>query len=430
MSPLHSLALAASLAVVVTAQPGRIDARRWLDACDRGDCASASTEFAAAADVRTLDRLDSDLRRMAGDWVAIGSSSERRRRAFVVGMLALEVTHALVERESWAVSGRPDNHAFQPAALLRARQLIAREHAPPDDLERAWTLAQLATWQAWNARARVTSIDVWITPEPAWAILLGRPQLTQHGTTQGAFGRGGYLAEALTRFPDDPRLRLAVAEGHEAVATRCPWQYCLDEMTPEVLQDLRERAKRRPPPVGSRGHVAEAQRTYEFASANLKAFDNLLPVAAEFAAVADAHPETDAEARVHIGYLAMRAGRPDAALDPLGVAASSSDPHVRYLADYFAGRALEQLGRRDEAIAAYRRALATVPNAPSAASLLAAQLFSSDSVDDRLGAHAVLASANAAGILRDPWDLYWYGDARRWSEYMARLREALRPHEK
>jgi tetratricopeptide (TPR) repeat protein len=134
-----------------------------------------------------------------------------------------------------------------------------------------------------------------------------------------------------------------------------------------------------------------------------------------------------AEADVHIGYLAIRAARPDAALPPLETAAASDDPYVRYLAEHFRGRALEALNRRDDAIGAYRRALAIVPNAPSTATLLAAQLFAAADSDGRAQAHAVLETANAASPRpTDPWDFYWQGDARLWPVYMDRLREDLR----
>jgi tetratricopeptide (TPR) repeat protein len=193
-----------------------------------------------------------------------------------------------------------------------------------------------------------------------------------------------------------------------------------------VLEDPRQRAKAQTPMMGRGDEIAEAQRRQLFAAANLKAFDNLPTVAAEFSAVAQAYPTVAAEAQVHIGYLALRAGRPEVALPPLGAAAESPDPHVRYLADYFRGRALERSGKRDEAIAAYRRALGTVAGAPSAATLLAAQLFVSGDAEQRSAAHALLESSAAARVLRDPWDSYWYGDARLRPVYMERLRQALR----
>jgi tetratricopeptide (TPR) repeat protein len=203
-------------------------------------------------------------------------------------------------------------------------------------------------------------------------------------------------------------------------------------MTPAALDDLRARAKDHPP------ENRDVRCTYCFpyallrtihdsAIANLAAFDRLLPVAADFVKVAGDYPGVRAEANVHIGYLAIRAARPDAALTPLATAVTSDDPYVSYLAEHFTGRALEALGRRDEAIAAYRRALAIVPNAPSTATLLAAQVFLSDDAAERNEAHTILETANAASPRPlEPWDQYWQGDARLRPVYVDRLRQDLR----
>jgi hypothetical protein len=410
---------------VATGQVARLNAMFLLGAYDRGDYSTVTNQLKNIEEVRLLDQLDADLKKNAKAWIGAAGPSERRRRAFMAGALALDVTQALIERESWANTNRHDSHAVNPEALLEVRQLIADEGGPPDALEHEWTLAQLATWEQWNRVARMDKVDAWLTPEPVWAILLGEPPLVQFAGPQSAFGRGGYLAEVLDRFPREPRLLLAVAEGHESLATRCAWQYCFDEMNPAILDDMRKRSKVRPPAIGD-SHAVIAQRTFAFASANLKALDRLLPIAADFASIANAYPAVRAEASVHMGYLAIRAARPDAALAPLATAAESADPYVRYLADFFTGRALEQLERRADAIAAYRRALATVPNAPSAATLLAAQLFLSEDAADREDSHAVLEASNATRASSDPWDRYWYGDARLWPVYMEHLRQELR----
>jgi tetratricopeptide (TPR) repeat protein len=259
--------------------------------------------------------------------------------------------------------------------------------------------------------------DLWITTEPVWPLLLGQPPLFQMSRTQLAFGRGGFLTYALSRFPGNARLLLARTEGRESIETRCPEQFCHDEITPATLERLRSRAK-----SGSSGRI------HDMAVANLSLFERLVPVAAEFAELAGAHPEVRAEANVHIGYLAIRAGRPDAALAPLETARKSDDPHVLYLAEFFSGRALEALGRRPEAIAAYRRALTAVPDAPSATMLLASQLFLSGDAAERADAHKLLEAANrSSSQVVDPWDQYWYGDRRFRATYMERLRQALQP---
>jgi tetratricopeptide (TPR) repeat protein len=397
-----------------------------LESYERGDYTIAARLIEGVEEPRALDLLDAALKERAKGWINGVDVSQRRRRAFVAGAVALEVIHALIERESWATGRRSNNRAVNPEGLPYITRIIASHSSRPDRLQHDWTMAQLATWQKWNARARLTNSDDRVTPEPVWAVLMGEPPLIQLSKTQNAFGDGGYLREALARFPRDPRLILARAEGRESIETRCSVLFCRDEMTPEVLDDLRRRANVTPP-EGIGPDSVRARWIHETAVANLRAFDRLQPVAAEFAAAATAHPEIRAEASVHIGYLAIRAARPDAALAPLATAVGSADSYVRYLGEYFTGRALEAMGHRSEAIAAYRRALSVVPNSPSASTFLAAQLFVSDDGAEREEAFHVLHAANTSWPRPvDPWDLYWYGDARLWPVYMDRLRQALR----
>jgi tetratricopeptide (TPR) repeat protein len=422
-----SVAILAGGSILASAVPPHVvplDAVLLLDQYERGDYAAVARDLASVDDVRVLDHLDSELAKGAKGWIAAGNPSQTRRRAFVAGAVALEVTHALVDGQTSRAGWTHDS--ANPEALPRVVRLIANEVSPPDDLEHDWTLAQLASWEEWNAAVRLTAGDQWITPEPVWAVLLGEPTLMQLSRTQTAFGQGGYLQEALARFPGDERLLLAREEGRESIETRCPIEFCFDEMTPGTLDQLRRRAKSAPPETGGLAQMMNT-RTHAMAVANLEAFDRLLPAASRFAALANAHPGLRAEANVHIGYLAIRAERPEMALRPLADAVVSDDPHVRYLAEYFTGRAFDALGRRPDAIAAFRRALVVVPDAPSAAMLLAAQLFVGDDSTERTEAYAVLQAAQAAvPRAADPWDRYWYGDARLWPVYMEHLRQALR----
>ena len=304
--------------------------------------------------------------------------------------------------------GRPDDHAQIPSALPAMTRLIADLMlSDPDDRDHVWALACLATWQEWDASARNFATFEGDTRQPAWIILTGGPPMAPGlSAIQETVGTGGYVAQVLRRFPNDSRFLLAQAEGHEAVQTLCADQFCFDEITPAVLADLRQRAKSGPPDRPGFEYTF-LRRIHDTAIVNLAGFDRLVPVAAEFAALAAAHPEVGSEANVHIGYLAIRAARPDAALAPLAIAATSDDPYVHYLAEQFTGLALETLGRAEDAIAAYRRALAIVPNAPSAATLLAAQLFVSDGVAEREEAFTLLQAANSASPAPvDPRDLY------------------------
>lgn len=424
--------LSAPAAVPLEPSAAAAAATAFLDLYDRGDYAAVEQGLEQLTKPRDLDALDSDLHDHTRQWIDAAPLDQRIRRTFVAGAFALELTRTLARRESWS-SNRAYNHAVNPEALPAVQRLIGQMPQGSADLEHHWVLAALAIWEDWNSAARMLGTDSGITPEPAWAVLLGSPRLVDHLMVQRAVGTGGFLGQALQRFPEDPRLLLAQAEGHEAIVTRCADLFCYDEITPAALDELHTRANAGAPTdeeVGCRDHCwvfALLRRRHDVAIENLRAFDRLLPMASEFAALASRYPPVRAEADVHIGYLAIRAARPDAALAPLATATTSEDPYVRYLAEHFTGRALEMTGRRTDAVAAYRRALAIVPNAASTAALLASQLFLSDNPRERDEAHRVLQASNAASSRPvDPWDLYWQGDARRWSTYMERLRQDLR----
>jgi hypothetical protein len=302
----------------------------------------------------------------------------------------------------------------------------SRANAAATHWQHNWTVATLATWEEWNESIRCSAGDSLATAEPGWAVLVGRPRLVNLARTQDAFGKGGYLRQAIDQLPDEPRLLLALVESHEAIDTRCSTEFCFDEMTTTALNNLRERAKTAPPDLHGWGYQL-LRDSHATAIANLAAFDQLLRVAGEFATLADTYPSLRAEANVHIAYLAIRAARPDAALVPVAIGKTSDEPFVRYLAELFAGRALESLGRRTDAIAAYRHGLAMFPGAPSAATRLAAQLFLSDDANERNQANAILETiATISSRSVDPWDGYWQGDARLRPVYMDRLRQDLR----
>ena len=423
-----ALPLATQVPAALSPVAGLSNVVDLLDSYDRRNDSMVARWLEAETDPRVLDRVDADLSKRSKAWIEKGPPAERHRRALVAGALALEVTHVLVARESVMTGGRPDDHAQIPSALPAMTRLIADLMlSDPDDRDHVWALACLATWQEWDAPARNFATFEGDTRQPAWIILTGGPPMAPGlSAIQETVGTGGYVAQVLRRFPNDSHFLLAQAEGHEAVQTLCADQFCFDEITPAVLADLRQRAKSGPPDRPGFEYTF-LRRIHDTAIVNLAGFDRLVPVAAEFAALAAAHPEVRSEANVHIGYLAIRAARPDAALAPLAIAATSDDPYVHYLAEQFTGLALETLGRAEDAIAAYRRALAIVPNAPSAATLLAAQLFVSDGVAEREEAFALLQAANSASPAPvDPRDLYWQGDARLWSVYMQGLREVLR----
>jgi tetratricopeptide (TPR) repeat protein len=226
-----------------------------------------------------------------------------------------------------------------------------------------------------------------IEPDPferfwTWAavVVLG-------GANEPARSRA-FVDEALARFPNEPRLVLA----------RAFWT------------DKRF-------PLGAFANAA-GEPLSAAAAAHVKETGDLYDAAMAF-------EETAAEARVRKGLLLHRAGRHDAALATLDAAGDPPrDAFVSHLRHVFRARALAALGRVDDAVTAYRAAVAIAPSAQSArVGLMGALLTRGD---------APGAEAEAEAIQRlppdsvDPWWRYWYGDARRLPGVFARLRELAR----
>jgi Tfp pilus assembly protein PilF len=133
--------------------------------------------------------------------------------------------------------------------------------------------------------------------------------------------------------------------------------------------------------------------------------------------------DTRAEAEVRLGYLSLRNGTPEEALRQLRDAVSATrDRFFQHLAHLFEGRALEVLNRPDEALAAYRAAIAATPG-QTAELALAAALFRQGHTAD--AATIAEASAQASFDRVDPWDFYGKGEARHWAAIADELRRDL-----
>ncbi len=123
-----------------------------------------------------------------------------------------------------------------------------------------------------------------------------------------------------------------------------------------------------------------------------------------------------------MGYLQLTLNDPATALDSFQEATDSNDPFIRYLAYFLAGRALERLGRRDDANAMYRSALLVIPGAQSASVALSANLFLAGAPDE---AYDVAQRSLTRPATDDPWQQFGYGDLRLIPGLLKRLRKAL-----
>jgi VWFA-related protein len=136
-------------------------------------------------------------------------------------------------------------------------------------------------------------------------------------------------------------------------------------------------------------------------------------------------PETEPEARVRAARYLFALGQHERALTMLnGGSTARADQEVRYFAELTRGQILRALGRSDEALAAFRAALAAWPNAQSARVSLMTLLLSRG---DREGAGALAEAAQTASDDEfDPWWTYWLGDFRAYPAILDRLRALSR----
>ena len=183
-----------------------------------------------------------------------------------------------------------------------------------------------------------------------------------------------FIPRALQRCPTSPRLRLAYAFVSEQ-------QWLRGGLTPE--QEL------------------EVVQRYEEAMK---------------------FPETEPEARVRAARFLYALGTFDRALEVLdGGTAPSTDKEVRYFSHLIRGQILRALGRSDDAVAAFRAALATWPGAQSARVALMTLLVNRG---DREEAAALAEATQTASENEfDPWWTYWLGDFRTYPAMLDKLRE-------
>ncbi len=129
------------------------------------------------------------------------------------------------------------------------------------------------------------------------------------------------------------------------------------------------------------------------------------------------------EALLRLGFFELRRGKPDAAIARFDTAGRSDDAQVRYLIHLLRGRALEQVKRRDEAIAEYRQALTDFPLAQSATLSLGEALTANGHTDEAAALTFELLSIRTPRF--DPWTLYAVPDWRFWTDIITDLRKAV-----
>ena len=195
-----------------------------------------------------------------------------------------------------------------------------------------------------------------------------------------------FVARALLRCPDEPRLVLAhavITDQQWPLGTTAPWPGQVELMRPTDAQ------------------INEVTRRY---------------------AAAEKFPDTLVEARVRAAWFSYRIGKSDDALRLLdGMEGAATDRQIVYLRQLVRGHALRALGRFDEAVAAYRGGLTLWPGAQSSRVALMTLLLSRD---EREQTESMAEDIQAAPDDQfDPWWMYWQGDYRAYPAIVARLLE-------
>jgi len=266
--------------------------------------------------------------------------------------------------------------------LIEFTCVALRDGGPPAAFELAWDRASMAL--AGRARARL-----WLLGEFA-QLPHQPPRKRPPADPKRPSPYPQHLVHALARFPDDPALRLdqilawSWGRDQEQMRNVSP-KWKLDEYNPfSVSPALRE-------------------------------------AVIEFQVWID-NPGVGAEALMRIGQAQFALGDHAASLETLRRVQQmpSASPEIRFVSFFTAGRALEALKRRDEAMAEYAKALEVVPGAESASIALASLQFVSD---DRDAAVARLVEARTSrGASTDPGRLTGYGSFMHWPA----LRQAMR----
>ena len=286
-------------------------------------------------------------------------------------------------------SGAADRRRLAAATMV-LEYTAARPNLSPPLIE--WACEQLAKYptpaleELW-LRASIALIE----GRQGWTILTG--------------AASSHLAHARERFPANASFKLAEAVSAEAAASdpsvRAPAAdrgMVFDQLSAQML-DV--------PPDGE----STQSSTLKQASSALEAL------------LTD--ETVGAEARLRLGFIHLRLGQADLALQHLGqIDHARADTFLKYLGHLFAGWTLSRTGRTDDAVAAYRAALAVVPGARSATTLLTTLLV----MNYRLAEAEAAADAamTATETPDDPWRAYLLGDYRSYQSLIGQLREAVR----
>ncbi len=363
---LGAIAIVLCLTPAARTEGNAIDLKGLLDTYYQGRYDEAVAKAAAIPDLGPFR-----LRFVQDSPVWVNADPARiEARSSAAAAFLLEVTAARLESD-W---GR-----FSDLIEWTCVQLRTRATATP--FERAWHAASHAL--AGRARARQ-----WMLGQ--YPRLAHQKPVTERAMKANERPPATHLMHALERFPDDPRFQLS-----RVVA----WTWGRDG-EPIRNVERREDDARRP--------IRRAPQ--------LEALVALEPLTAI--------PEVAAEAWLRSGLVHFSVSDFASALRAFESAQPiASETAIKFLAHFNAGRALEGLQRIDDAMRAYQRALAIVPDAESATVALSSLQFMRDERD--VAVSSITRVFNRKPGPPDPGRLIGYGSFLRWPDLKAAMRKAL-----
>jgi tetratricopeptide (TPR) repeat protein len=334
-----------------------------VELLDRYERGDHSGVVAELAAVSDIAALARDLQRRGGAWTSLPQATHVtvERRRLVAAVFALELVASHFETD-WGVLR---------STVEWACELIRKGRPTP--AERVWHLAAVALAEGATDEYFLLWMPPFSSPDPV---------------VRQRFASFMHANHAARRFPDEIRFRFA-----EAFANGLP--------------GLDEPKRDRPPTIG--------RQEMEAGQAAIRRWKKFVD-----------DPVVGSEALLRIGHIYFCLGNRRAAATHYRAALEASrDPYVRYLAHFFTGRLHEADGRRQDAAAAYRQALAVQPFVQSGTMALAGTLF----LDERPSEAYTLLNASFTAKPRppDPWRLWGYGDYRFWPDLIGKLRAEIHP---
>ena len=365
-----------ALSVTITAQPKGLDPAKLLDVYRHGQFDAALTQV-AALDENQARALRIQLIRTGRSWVD-ADPADRPRRVLAAATFVLETERLNAERGNWIGDGY---RGCGGACAIEWACSLMQERGPADAAEREWMLASVALASGMRD----------------WPFLY-QPLATPTARTI----LYGHLNEAMTRLPDEPRLKLT-----RAIALAARFIVADEMQTPREGQRTTTVVTNALESVGPAADRRRVQFDYV-----LQQFSDLI-----------ADPVVGAEARARLAYFRFRRGDYAGSLaDAKAAADATPDNDLKYLARFIGAQTAQAMGTLALAQELYVAALEARPHSQSASVALAAlQLLAGDADN----AYDLIDATRERRLDDDPWRLFLYGTFPQLPPLLGQLRQRI-----